>query len=88
MRGTNFDGRMDGGTVHFVFPDLPEHTTTRDASGPKIKHSVSLFSLPILFNQIDLTHHTTVCVCVHVRFIHQNGVVWESNITSINYMSK
>ena len=28
-RGTNFDGR----TVHFVFPDLPEHTTTRDTSG-------------------------------------------------------
>ena len=51
MRGTNFDGRMngwtdgwmDGWTVHFVFPDLPEHTTTRGASGPKIRNLAPRF---------------------------------------------
>ena len=35
-RGTNY-GRRDGGTGHFVFPDLPEHTTTCGASGAKVK---------------------------------------------------
>ena len=38
------DGRRDGGTGHFVFPDLPEHTTTRGASGPKIRNLVTILA--------------------------------------------
>ena len=34
------DGWTDERTVHFVFPDLPEHTTTRGASGPNIRATV------------------------------------------------
>ena len=37
------DGRRDGGTGHFVLPDLPEHTTTCGASGPKIRNLVPRF---------------------------------------------
>ena len=42
------DGRTeertrDGVTGHFVIPDLPEHTTTRGASGPKIRNLVPRF---------------------------------------------
>ena len=40
LRDVNFDGQTDGGTEHFVIPDLPEHTTTCDPSGPKIRNSV------------------------------------------------
>ena len=66
MRGANFDGRTDGWTdgwtEHFVFPDLPEHTTTRDASDPKIRATVQY-----LFYMSLRTVITTVCGCVHVR---------------------
>ena len=37
------EGRTEGRTGHFVFPDLPEHTTTRGASGPKIRNLVPRF---------------------------------------------
>ena len=39
------DGRTDGRTGHFVLPDLPEHTTTCGASGPKIKNLTPRFWL-------------------------------------------
>ena len=39
---------MDGRTGHFVFPDLPEHTTTCGASGPNIRNLVPDSTVHIL----------------------------------------
>ena len=73
-RGANFtnfanlldggtDGRRDGRTGHFGLPDLPEHTTTRGASGPKIRNLIKQYSTHFTWTFVI----TTVCGCVHVR---------------------
>ena len=58
------DGRTDGRTGHFVLPDLPEYTTTRGTSGPKIKNLVPRqYSTYFTWTLVI----TTVCGCVRVR---------------------
>ena len=57
------DGGTDGRTGHFGLPDLPEHTTTRGASGPKIRNLIKQYSTHFTWTFVI----TTVCGCVHVR---------------------
>ena len=47
------DERMNVWTEHFVFPDLSEHTITRDVSGPKIRNIVQKNWCRISENRID-----------------------------------
>ena len=60
------DGGTDGRTGHFGLPDLPEHTTTRDAFGPKIRNLIKQYSTHFTWTFVI----TTVCGCVHVRDIY------------------
>ena len=57
---------MDGWTGHFVFPDLPEHTTTCGASGPNIRNLVPDSTVHILHGPYFVI--TTVSGFVHVRY--------------------
>ena len=68
-RGVTFDGRRDAwtdggmdGTVHFVFPGLPEHTTMRDVSDPKIRNLIRTTILAIVQYSfyMDLRDHNRV----------------------------
>ena len=70
------NGWTDGWAVHFMFPDLADHTTTCDTSSSKIKKS-STTILPTYFNHMDLPNHTTVCGCVHVR----DDILYEVHIS-------